>query len=159
RREFMKRAKMEVARLLRHQGDLTVLLLDVDYFKQVNDTYGHPAGDRVLKFVSQSIVSALREEDILGRIGGEEFAALLPATDQISAGATAERIRTAIENLRIQVGEDEIKVTISIGISQLVPGENAIEPVMVRADRALYRAKDQGRNQVCVLSGIESMAG
>ncbi|WP_428605397.1 diguanylate cyclase [Sedimenticola sp.] len=159
RREFMKRAKMEVARLLRHQGDLTVLLLDVDYFKQVNDTYGHPAGDRVLKFVSQSIVSALREEDILGRIGGEEFAALLPATDQTSAGATAERIRTAIENLRIQVGEDEIKVTISIGISQLVPGENAIEPAMERADRALYRAKDQGRNQVCVLSGIESMAG
>jgi diguanylate cyclase (GGDEF)-like protein/hemerythrin-like metal-binding protein len=149
RREFMKRAKMEVARLLRHQGELSVMLLDVDYFKQVNDNYGHPAGDRVLKFVAQAIVSALREEDILGRIGGEEFAALLPATDQSSAGATAERVRTAIENLRFQVGEDEIKVTISIGLSEFAGGEASIEAAMLRADRALYRAKDEGRNRVC----------
>lgn len=149
RREFMKRAKMEVARRLRHQGELSVMLLDVDYFKQVNDNHGHPAGDRVLKFVAQAIVSALREEDILGRIGGEEFAVLLPSTDEPSAGATAERVRSAIENLRIQIGEKEIMVTISIGISGFAAGDLSIEPAMVRADRALYQAKEQGRNRVC----------
>jgi diguanylate cyclase (GGDEF)-like protein len=73
----------------------------------------------------------------------------LPATDQSSAGATAERVRTAIENLRIQVGEDEIKVTISIGLSEFAGGEASIEAAMLRADRALYRAKDEGRNRVC----------
>lgn len=125
------------------------MLLDVDYFKQVNDNHGHPAGDRVLKFVAQAIVSALREEDILGRIGGEEFAVLLPSTDEPSAGATAERVRSAIENLRIQVGETEIMVTISIGISGFAAGDVSIEPAMVRADRALYQAKEQGRNRVC----------
>jgi|GEM_PF-2364230 len=159
RREFMKRAKTEVARLLRHQGQLTAMLLDVDYFKQVNDRYGHPAGDRVLKFVAQAIVAALREEDILGRIGGEEFAVLLPSTDQQSAGATAERVRSAIENLRIQVGENEIMVTISIGISEFTAGDVSIEPAMARADRALYRAKEQGRNRVCSQPVLEALPG
>lgn len=159
RREFMRRAKMEVARRLRHQGELSVMLLDVDYFKQVNDNHGHPAGDRVLKFVAQAIVSALRESDILGRIGGEEFAVLLPSTDGPSAGATAERVRSAIENLRIQVGEKEIMVTISIGISEFATGDISIEPAMVRADRALYRAKEQGRNRVCSEPVAELMSG
>lgn len=159
RREFMKRAKMEVARLLRHPGELALMLLDVDYFKQVNDNYGHPAGDRVLKFVAQAVVAALREEDILGRIGGEEFAVLLPATDRVAAGATAERVRTAIENLRIQVGEEEIKVTMSLGISEIGTGEQSIEPVMLRADRALYQAKDQGRNRVCSQPVTEALTG
>jgi diguanylate cyclase (GGDEF)-like protein len=159
RREFMKRAKTEVARLLRHQGELSVMLLDVDYFKQVNDNYGHPAGDRVLKFVAQAIESALREEDVLGRIGGEEFAVLLPATDSQSAGATAERVRLAIENLRIQVGDQEIMVTISIGISEFATGELSIEPAMVRADRALYQAKDLGRNRVCCQTVVEALPG
>ncbi|MCW8882657.1 MAG: GGDEF domain-containing protein, partial [Sedimenticola sp.] len=128
---------------------LAVMLLDIDHFKRINDSYGHSEGDRVLKIVAQSITAALREADILGRIGGEEFAVLLPSTDIDSATKTAERVRSAIEGLHIQVGDEEIQVTISIGISEYCAEEGQIDPAMVRADRALYQAKHAGRNQVC----------
>ncbi|MCW8907100.1 MAG: diguanylate cyclase [Sedimenticola sp.] len=149
RREFMQRAKTEVSRLKRHEGALSVLLLDVDYFKQVNDTHGHPAGDRVLRIIAQSTAAALREEDVLGRIGGEEFAIFLPSTDLVSGLGTAERIRAAVESLRIQLGEVELSVTVSIGVSEFVAGESSIDPALGRADRALYQAKEGGRNRVC----------
>ena len=151
RREFMALAKKEVARVQRQGDHLAVMLLDVDYFKRINDTHGHAEGDRVLKIVTQSISSALREADVLGRVGGEEFAVLLPSTDHKSTLVTAERVRSAVEGLRIQIGKDEIKVTISIGVSEYLSGENLIDPSLVRADRALYQAKNGGRNQVCVL--------
>ncbi len=149
RREFMTLAKKEVSKVQRKLDHLAVMLLDIDHFKRINDSYGHSEGDRVLKIVAQSITAALREADILGRIGGEEFAVLLPSTDIDSATKTAERVRSAIEGLHIQVGDEEIQVTISIGISEYCAEEGQIDPAMVRADRALYQAKHAGRNQVC----------
>jgi diguanylate cyclase (GGDEF)-like protein len=149
RREFMALAKKEVSRLQRHEDQLSVLILDVDYFKRINDTYGHSEGDRVLKIVAQSIAAALREADVLGRIGGEEFAVLLPSTDETAAQVTAERIRSAIEGLRIQIGEQEIQITISIGVTEYQVTESLIDPAMLRADKALYQAKHGGRNRIC----------
>ncbi|MCW8943237.1 MAG: diguanylate cyclase [Sedimenticola sp.] len=148
RREFMTLARKEVARVQRQGDHLAVMLLDVDHFKHINDTYGHSEGDRVLKIIAQSVSAVLREADVLGRIGGEEFAVLLPSTDNDSTIITAERVRSAVEGLRIQVSEGEIQVTISIGVSEYLPGEGLIDPAMVRADKALYQAKHAGRNQV-----------
>jgi two-component system cell cycle response regulator len=149
RREFIVLAKKEVSRLQRHADNLSVLILDVDYFKQINDTHGHSEGDRVLKIVAQTIAAALREADVLGRIGGEEFAVLLPSTDEPAAQVTAERIRSAIERLRIQIGDQEIQITISIGVSEYQLTEGLIDSAMLRADKALYQAKHKGRNRVC----------
>lgn len=128
----------------------SVLMLDVDHFKQVNDQHGHASGDAVLRMIAQRCREQLREGDVIGRIGGEEFMIVLPATDRHTASAVAERLRMVIAAGRVhgEAGID-IQVTVSIGLSRALDGES-LESLMQRADQALYRAKHGGRNRVCI---------
>lgn len=128
-----------------------VLMLDIDHFKQVNDTWGHPVGDEVLKTVARIIAGNLRDEDHAGRLGGEEFAVLLNNTRLDESVKLAERIRGKIAAASTAAGSGDIQVTISIGLCML-DGQDA-HNVLVRADRALYQAKERGRNRVCVATG------
>jgi len=135
------------------RGDLSVLLFDIDDFKQVNDEHGHPFGDNVLKKVAQITQTELRTGDLLGRIGGEEFICILPRTDSEMASKIAERLKEVImRELFISADDDRVFVTISIGISAL--GEDAIDrtSLYIQSDKALYKAKQQGKNQVVVYS-------
>lgn len=140
----------------RHHGEsppVALLMLDLDHFKAVNDKHGHATGDRVLRHVAESLRQQLRQEDLLCRLGGEEFAALLPGITLMEAARIAERLRGQVERLPLtnQRGEP-LSVTISIGVGQLGHGtdEPAFEHALARADEALYRAKAQGRNQVAL---------
>jgi len=141
------------AELANSSGDLdgaALLLADVDHFKQVNDTYGHLLGDRVLKMIAQTIRANIKGRDVAARIGGEEFAILLPQTTLRGAEALAEQLRLAIARGRIRKGkEDEIgrRITVSIGLA-VARASDDLEALMERADAALYRAKNDGRNLV-----------
>lgn len=135
------------------RGALSVLLFDIDDFKQVNDEYGHPFGDHVLKQVAEITQAELRTGDLLGRIGGEEFICILPRTDNEMASKIAERLKEVImRELFITSDDDRVFITISIGISAL--GEDAIDraSLYIQSDKALYKAKQQGKNQVVVYS-------
>lgn len=147
RRSFMELLDV---RIQSGQGVLSgaVLMLDIDHFKRVNDSWGHPVGDEVLKTVARIIASNLRDEDYAGRLGGEEFAVLLSTTQLDESIKLAERIRGKIAASCTLSGADSIQVTISIGLCML-DGQDA-HNVLVRADRALYQAKERGRNRVCV---------
>ncbi len=149
RRCFDGTAKKEVQRARRHKTPLSGMIFDIDWFKKVNDTYGHLAGDEVLKNLAQVALKNLREIDTLARVGGEEFAVLLPETDIEGALKVAQRIRKSIERSEIFFSEQIIKVTVSIGVSGLIPedGESFLT-MFRRADEALYRAKREGRNRV-----------
>ncbi|MEJ8574695.1 GGDEF domain-containing protein [Microbaculum marinum] len=125
-----------------------VLLFDLDHFKQINDRYGHPAGDEVLRTFAMVAAGQLREEDIFGRIGGEEFLALLTNADQDGAIAAAERIRAAFSVIRIEGSSARIPATVSIGIAVADETGLDIDLLLGTADKALYRAKESGRNQV-----------
>lgn len=131
---------------------LAVLLLDIDHFKHVNDRYGHPVGDEVLREVAQRAKSRLRSSDFLARYGGEEFVALLPNTDVQGGVAVAEAIRHGIEERAIQTAGLDIPVTISIGVHASVPTDqaNATDAMIAASDRGLYRAKAEGCNRVVV---------
>lgn len=148
RRAFVDAAVRERARASRSGLGLSVLLLDLDRFKMVNDTHGHGAGDGVLVHFVQLLNQMLRTSDILGRTGGEEFAVLLPQTDRAAAMAIAERLRAAVEATPAPHVPHPIAVTVSIGVAEVAPGEDGIDGALNRADRALYRAKDLGRNRV-----------
>lgn len=150
RRAFVDAALREQARAARSGHGLSVLLLDLDRFKAVNDTYGHGAGDGVLVHFVQLLNQMLRASDILGRTGGEEFAVLLPQTDRAAARAIAERLRAAVEATPAPHAPHPIAITVSIGVAEVEPGEDGLDGALNRADRALYRAKDLGRNQVAV---------
>lgn len=148
RRGFFDKADHEIARFVRYDRPASLLLIDVDHFKSVNDTYGHPIGDEVLRHLAGSIRSAKRPVDMLGRLGGEEFALLLPETDVVSAGAVAERLRHAIATDSIQVaGVGPLRITASIGIAPLVPAIATAEEWLAAADAPLYAAKRAGRNR------------
>ena len=140
-------AEQEFARLKRQSGQTTtsLLMLDLDMFKQVNDTHGHLAGDTVLKEVVRLLQSQLRESDLLGRFGGEEFLILLPDTDEQEAEVFAERLRSTVRNIR---HEKDIRVTVSIGLSQHQPELESLERWIELADGALYLAKAKGRDRV-----------
>jgi len=145
---FMKRLEEELARLRRYKSRTTLLMLDVDHFKKFNDTYGHLAGDWVLKEVSKAIRESIRIEDLAARFGGEEFAVLLIQCDPDKGYWIGERIREAIEQRHVIFGDQDLSVTVSIGIShtsteELVPDSATF---ITRADKALYAAKHAGRN-------------
>ncbi|WP_160115460.1 sensor domain-containing diguanylate cyclase [Marinobacterium lutimaris] len=149
RRALMAAISAEIARLHRSGANSAVMMIDFDHFKQINDTYGHDAGDRVLQHVSELARQCLRETDVLGRIGGEELAVLLPDTDIEGARILAERLREQVENstTRSEAG-DEISMTLSVGICELKQNERDASDLLRRADGALYKAKHSGRNRV-----------
>jgi diguanylate cyclase (GGDEF)-like protein len=137
----------EQQRVARGAAPFAVVLADVDHFKQVNDRYGHDAGDVVLKQVAATMREAARDVDDVARWGGEEFLALLPATSPADAQAAAERMRARIRALTIEAGGQVLQVSASFGVSALQPGES-VETCIKRADEALYRAKRDGRDRV-----------
>jgi diguanylate cyclase len=148
RRSFDERFTQEILRCARAQSPLVMLLLDIDSFKIVNDSYGHRAGDRVLQSVAACFTAALRAGDFVARIGGEEFAVLLSGLQLEPALHIANQLRTAVEALRFHFRGIPVRVTVSCGITELHPGD-ASEAAFDRADSALYRAKNSGKN-LCV---------
>jgi diguanylate cyclase (GGDEF)-like protein/PAS domain S-box-containing protein len=153
RRHFVELAQRERERSRRSGAALALCLLDVDHFKNVNDHYGHVVGDHVLTAIARAASSALRVSDVLGRLGGEEFAVLLPSTELTGALTVAERVRAAVEAHEVLGEPDEhgqreaIRTTVSLGVAEL-RGDEPFESLLKRADRALYAAKDLGRNRV-----------
>ncbi len=143
-------AGVQLARALQARRSVAVLIIDIDHFKQVNDTYGHVFGDQVLLGVANTLTHHLRQSDVLGRFGGEEFVVLLPGADMAEACRVAERLRSRVGRMRLMAGENSVTITISIGVALLrVHGDDVIE-LVGSADLALYRAKGAGRNRVCL---------
>lgn len=154
RRQFELRLGQEIATTKRQNNPLCAMMIDIDFFKKVNDTYGHASGDAVLRGVAGIIKSALRESDIPSRYGGEEFAVLLPYTRIEEARIVGERLRKAVEAAPIPINVEDvdvksIKVTISMGLAEFNKTESG-EELFERADKALYEAKTSGRNRVCI---------
>lgn len=147
RRHLQELADKEIARHARHPDQLSFLLLDVDHFKQFNDRHGHDTGDRILARVSTVLAQTLREQDFIGRWGGEEFLVVLPGTGLVQAIQTAERIRCSVETHSWVFEDLEVSVTVSVGVSQYRSGEN-LSAAVARADMALYEGKRLGRNRV-----------
>ncbi len=151
RRYFFMRLDQEIDRSKRYKEDLACIMIDLDHFKNINDTYGHQAGDLVLKTVSNIIKHFSRNSDIVARYGGEEIIVLLPETDSESAVVFAEKIREAVEECSVPVQKFNVSVTASFGVSSLNltdEDEDAKKELIVKADRALYIAKKNGRNRV-----------
>jgi diguanylate cyclase (GGDEF)-like protein len=154
RREFMARLEQELARLQRSSEDCAALLmLDIDYFKRVNDSFGHAAGDAVLRHMAGLLRDGQRKVDVLGRVGGEEFAVLLPGASLDAAGIYAERLRENVAASPFSEADCHIGITVSVGIAALDAADATVDAALVRADQALYRAKSQGRNRVCGIVG------
>lgn len=147
RRVFWEAIEQRYDEFMRYQTPVTVAIIDLDHFKKVNDTYGHAAGDEVLREFCRRSKQQLREIDLLGRLGGEEFAILLPYTEAADALLALERIRKAIAAQPFQFDDEVIEVTISVGLSELRAEDQKIDDWMARADEALYHAKEKGRNQ------------
>ncbi len=152
RRALNERLETELAHLTRHGGELAVMLFDLDHFKRVNDTFGHLAGDHVLRTFAHLVSTMTRREDFFARYGGEEFVMLCRSTPLDHAKALAERIRVAVERERVVYSERVIPVTVSIGIASAWPRCTSAEVIGV-ADAALYAAKNAGRNQVVAYVG------
>lgn len=148
RREWFARGRVEVARSSRSGSPVAVLMLDLDEFKQLNDRLGHEAGDTVLRRFTEICGAMLREYDVLGRLGGEEFAVLAPGTERRNALALAERLRHRIADTAIELDGTSVHLSVSIGVAGWEPGERSIEPAVRRADEQLYEAKRAGRNRV-----------
>ncbi|MDP6787985.1 MAG: GGDEF domain-containing protein [Rhodospirillales bacterium] len=148
RKHFAEMGAIEVERSQRHGRELSIAMLDVDHFKVVNDTYGHACGDSVLRSIVEAAQDELRTGDILGRVGGEEFAFLMPETGITAGLAIAERIRQRIAGQTLAWDGKTFELTASIGVAAWNPGEPTVDPALARADESLYAAKDQGRNRV-----------
>jgi diguanylate cyclase (GGDEF)-like protein len=147
RHRFMDLAGKEVERARRRNSELSLLLLDADHFKQINDKYGHAAGDAILKGLVERWTRSLRSHDLIGRIGGEEFSIVLPDANAANAMCMAERLRKEIAELPFAFEGQLLRVTVSIGVATLAAGED-LPALMQRADKALYRAKEAGRDEV-----------
>ena len=148
RRHFMSLAESEVRRSCRYGSPVSVIMLDLDFFKEVNDTFGHETGDRVLTGAAKCLERSLRGFDILGRYGGEEFIILLPETDIDTALVIAERLRLSLSAMKMTSGGSTIRVTASFGVAGSPPMNRKLDVLIAAADRALYRAKSEGRNLV-----------
>ena len=149
RRSFDETIEREISRCRRYGRTLSMVLIDIDHFKRINDTFGHLAGDAVLKEVASAIKKRIRKEDLLARYGGEEFAVLTPEVDQKGALAMAEKVRKVVEKHEFSFDDEVIPVTISCGVSTLGKKSDSAEALVQRADEKLYEAKEAGRNQVC----------
>lgn len=151
RRHFIDRATSELTRVKRYGSGIAVLMLDIDHFKEVNDTYGHSVGDEALKRLVGCCHQELRETDIFGRYGGEEFAVVLVDTDKENALLVCRRLLKAIVRLKIRAGSSTVKITVSLGMTMHQADDNSIDALLKRADDALYQAKNQGRNQIVMI--------
>jgi diguanylate cyclase (GGDEF)-like protein len=145
---WQREADAQVTRALRSETPLALLLVDVDYFKRVNDSHGHLVGDDVLRALATELRNQVRESDVVGRFGGEEFTVLLPRTDTVGACRIAERLRRSASGLSVITAQARIHVTVSIGVAVLGQHGNDLFELLAAADLALYRAKDAGRDQV-----------
>jgi diguanylate cyclase (GGDEF)-like protein len=149
RRHFMELMSREQRRAERYNAVFSVLMIDIDHFKRVNDTHGHQIGDQAIQAMSGACVKALRPTDLLARYGGEEFIITLTHTDQVGAAKVAERLREAVTEIALPTEQGVLKFTISIGVSTFFK-RSLLEEVIGRADQALYQAKTSGRNRVCL---------
>jgi diguanylate cyclase (GGDEF)-like protein len=151
RRSFFEKAEEQVALYRRYKSDLSLMMIDIDHFKNINDTLGHDAGDEVLKHLATILTSMVRQVDVLARLGGEEFAILLPDTKRLGAAVLAERTRAAIEKNELSYNGKVVQLTASIGVASIsTEGVNSIGELVRIADQRLYLAKDGGRNRICV---------
>ena len=148
RRYFNEALEREYNRSKRYARELTLILFDIDHFKRVNDSFGHLAGDNVLRQISAAIKPKLRREDIFARTGGEEFGILLPEIGLDGARSTAEKVRRIVESTPLRVDPQVVPVTVSLGVALLVPEDATPEDLYKRADERLYEAKQAGRNRL-----------
>jgi len=153
RRAFLDAAQREFARARRYARPTAVLVFDLDRFKRINDSHGHAVGDTVLRECAAAWKTVLREQDLLGRIGGEEFCAVLPETPQAAAMQAAERLRKAVLPLHFNGRSEIFSVSVSVGMTMLARGDEELAQTMDRADRAMYLAKERGRNRVEFIEG------
>jgi diguanylate cyclase (GGDEF)-like protein len=151
KRYFTERIESELQYALRHQAPVSLIFLDIDHFKRINDVHGHQAGDHVLVQLAALVTSMVGEDDVFARYGGEEFAVIARGMDMTAAQALSERIRASVETHPFASGDTAIPVTISVGVS-CAPGLGIATSIdmVARADEALYAAKREGRNRVCV---------
>jgi diguanylate cyclase (GGDEF)-like protein len=151
KRYFLQRLDDELKRCLRYGREVSLAMFDIDHFKKVNDTYGHQAGDTVLRDLSKNVAGLVRVNDVFCRYGGEEFAIILPESSLTDATVACEKIRKAIEEFQFSHNDTHIPITISIGVKTLDPADGDITPneMIEAADKLLYEAKQQGRNRVC----------
>ncbi len=158
RRSFKEDGARAVSLAARHRYRLTCISFDLDFFKSINDRYGHAAGDKVLSGVSNACSALLRQSDLIGRMGGEEFSILLPHTDRQGGLEVAEKLRNAVENLEFEFGGHAVSVTASFGIASIDLAAKDIETLLEHADAALYEAKQAGRNRCVGYGSAEARA-
>jgi diguanylate cyclase len=151
RTAYNDRVEQELSRYQRYRNDLALVVCDIDKFKSINDSYGHLAGDKVLRLVAKHLSRRLREADFIARYGGEEFVILMPQTPLQQAKEVAEALREGIASSPFNFGGKPVQITVSFGLTQFLPGDQGHERVFERADAALYQAKRQGRNR-CVVA-------
>jgi diguanylate cyclase (GGDEF)-like protein len=154
RAEFMNLAQREFVLAKKHNEELSLLMMDLDCFKNINDTYGHAAGDEVIREIGSLLMASFRKTDIVGRIGGEEFAVVLKNTSLNDGIKAAEKFRETVEGKKVIYRKQEISFTVSIGVAAIcsdVDDSNSIEDILIKADDALYKAKAMGRNCVAAM--------
>lgn len=149
KRHFEEVLEKEVARCNRYNRSLSLILFDIDHFKKINDTHGHLAGDAILSKLGAVVTAAVRSHDIAARIGGEEFAVILPEVDLEGATAVAEKLRALVESTEFEFEKKAIPVTVSLGVATWVKGRRAFAELVKEADERLYTAKGRGRNRFC----------
>jgi len=150
REHFLELARKEFERAVRYHGSFSVLMIDIDHFKKINDSRGHAAGDTVIRYLGKLINKRFRKTDLLGRLGGEEFAVVLENSSLQKAGELAEGFRRQVAQAEIKYGGEPIPLTVSIGVSAFIPGAESFEKILHFADEALYQSKARGRNRVTV---------
>jgi diguanylate cyclase (GGDEF)-like protein len=148
RRAFLAAAARDLAHVRRHGGELSCILLDLDYFKRINDTHGHAVGDRALQEVVMLLKNSLRNVDYVGRLGGEEFAVIMPGADGAVAYEIGERLRQRVMNAWLPTQVGAVRLTVSIGVATLTDEDTRIDDLLRRSDQALYMAKTNGRNRL-----------
>lgn len=155
RRPFLKNLDAQFDNAQRRGLPMSVAMLDVDHFKRINDTYGHDAGDKALQQLSRMLIREFRSIDLVGRLGGEEFALVFPDTDLIGAYAACDRLRSMVELNEILADAHKIRLTVSIGLTEITENASDAAALLKRADELLYVAKNSGRNQVMAEGGVE----